>query len=96
MEIKDPVFGIPPKYPQEELFEKLSSIEHKRWSDWQKYVHNVCIENDDGSITIPANYVKHWERQIHTDYKDLSQSEKDSDRDQVLRYWTVMKIHGRD
>lgn len=73
-----------------ELFEKLANIEHQRWSDWQKYMHSLCDKLPDGSLIIPPESVEHWNRQIKTDYKDLSEQEKDSDRKQVERYWDLI------
>jgi len=82
------------KYPQSELFEKLADIEHQRWADWQKYMHSKCaiVENEDGekTIVIPQNLFEQWERQIATVYLELSEKEKDSDRDQVMRYWKLI------
>lgn len=72
------------------LYEKLAAIEHERWSDWQRYVHSLCTRQDDGSLVIPAELVAQWERQIKTDYADLSEAEKDSDREQVDRYWPLV------
>lgn len=68
-----------------DLIEKLSDYEHDRWSRWQNYVFNVSLKNKDGSITIPKYYVDRWQRQINTLYKDLTESEKDSDRKEAIR-----------
>lgn len=73
------------------LREKLASIEHERWSDWQAYCHKAII--DSGGV-IPAPYpLDHWNRQITTQYKDLTEKEKDSDREQVDRYLPVIIDH---
>lgn len=72
------------------LFEKLADIEHQRWADWQKYLHSLCDKNPNGSLTIPSFFVKQWERQIDTPYQGLSEKEKESDRDQVRRYWELI------
>jgi hypothetical protein len=74
----------------DDLYEKLAAIEHARWADWQRYMHSQCVVNDDGSLTIPPSLVTHWERQIATPYDDLSEHEKQSDRDQVSRYWPLL------
>jgi len=77
------------------ILEKLADIEHQRWSDWQKYLHSKgAINEDDGNmnLVIPGDLVKNWDRQMKTDYKDLSESEKDSDREQVMRYWDLLKV----
>ena len=86
------------KYPKSELFEKLAEIEHERWSEWQKYMHSKCEEviayeekiETLESVTIPVELYLQWERQIKTTYKELSEKEKDSDRDQVLKYWDLI------
>ena len=74
-----------------ELYEKLAEIEHTRWADWQRYMHSLCTRNPDGSLTIPAESVERWERQIATPYAELSEVEKKSDRDQVDRYWPLLQ-----
>lgn len=83
----------------QELFEMLAAIEHERWSDWQRWVHGQCVsmpisvEGDD-SVTvhvIPNDLWDRWERQIETPYDQLSEKEKDSDRQQVERYWPLIE-----
>lgn len=69
-----------------ELLEPLAAIEHERWAHWQKYLHSQCSKNSDGSLTIPRELVERWERQLKTPYHNLSQKEKDSDKEQVKRY----------
>ena len=76
----------------EKLFEDLASVEHQIWSDWQSWLHGLCKENDDGSLTIPKDKVLRWNRQIHTNYKDLSEEEKRSDREQVKKYWQLIML----
>jgi hypothetical protein len=71
------------KYPKDELFEELADIEHQRWSDWQAYCHKVLRENCPSPEL--EEVLKRWDRQIATPYKDLSEKEKDSDREQVMR-----------
>jgi len=68
-----------------ELIEHLAALEHDRWAHWQKYVHSQGVIGDDGALTMPAELVMRWERQIATPYHDLSSSEKESDREQVKK-----------
>jgi hypothetical protein len=72
------------------LLEKLARIEHERWSHWQRYVHEKGSRNSDGSLTIPADLVAHWERLIATPYAQLTDEERESDRDQVRRYLPIV------
>ena len=71
--------------------EKLSDIEHTRWSGWQAYLHSKCIKNADGSLTIPAGYVFHLERLINTPYNKLTEKEKDSDRVEANKTLLALK-----
>ena len=70
----------------DEFLEQLASIEHERWSHWQRYLHSQCLKGDDGALTIPTELVQRWEVQMNTPYESLSETEQKSDRDQVRRY----------
>jgi hypothetical protein len=70
----------------DKLTEQLAAIEHERWSHWQRYVHDKAVRQLDGSLILPPDLVAHWEKQIETEYNDLSQEEKESDREQVRKY----------
>ena len=74
-----------------EIIEKLAEYEHDRWSRWQKYLFSKCIINEDGSMTIPKEFVERWTRQINTSYIDLSELEKDSDRKEAIRIIDCIK-----
>jgi len=70
-----------------DLLEKLASVEHERWSHWQRYIHGKCSRfGDDGALLIPGDLVRHWEEQIATPYEKLAENEKESDREQVRKY----------
>lgn len=68
------------------LTDQLAAIEHERWSYWQRYVHSKGVRQLDGSLLLPPDLVARWEKQIETKYIDLSETEKDSDREQVRKY----------
>jgi hypothetical protein len=70
----------------EELTEVLAAIEHKRWSDWQRYVHSEGARTENGDLLLPARLVDGWERQMDTAYANLTEAEKESDRKQVRSY----------
>lgn len=72
------------------LVEELAYAEHERWSHWQRYLHEQCIPGADGSLTIPAHLVRRWTTQMNTPYTQLSEKEKDSDREQVNRYLPII------
>lgn len=70
----------------EPVVDQLAAIEHRRWAHWQRYVHEQCERRADGSLVIPAALVERWETQIEMSYTDLTEQEKDSDREQVRKY----------
>lgn len=76
-----------------ELIEPLAAIEHERWAHWQRYLHSKCTFNADGSLTIPAELVSKWARQMETPYGRLSSKEKNSDKEQVLNYLNFIAEH---
>lgn len=78
--------------------EHYAHLEHERWAKWQRYVHSkleyVEYAQDGKTFAgyiLDADDYEHWERQIDTDYTELSDREKDSDRAQVKPYIDDMK-----
>jgi len=53
------------------LREQLADLEHEQWAHWTRYMlDNLTPEN-----------IARWRRQCDTPYADLSEKEKDSDRE---------------
>lgn len=75
---------------REEIINTLAAVEHQRWADWQKYLHSKCTQAGHNGLVIPGPLVSQWERQILMPYAQLSEPEKQSDREQVMRYWPVV------
>jgi hypothetical protein len=74
-----------------ELLEKLASIEHERWAHWQRYLHSQCTPvGNDGALLIPSDLVHRWEAEMRTPYSELTEEQKESDRQQVRRYLPVI------
>lgn len=77
---------------EKEFVEKGASMEHNRWAKWQKYLHSKTLLKiksrfDEPDVrVIPIELYERWERQIATDYTNLSEKEKESDREQVREY----------
>jgi len=72
------------------LRRKLAAIEHERWADWQRLMHEQCSRLAGGSLAIPAFLVERWERQIATPFDQLTDAEQQSDLEQVDRYWPLI------
>jgi hypothetical protein len=78
-----------------ELIEKLAAIEHERWASWQGWLHSHAEPQFRGeskkALLLSASYVENLERRIATPYDQLSEAEKQSDRDQVMRYLHLVR-----
>ena len=72
------------------LLEQLAAIEHERWAHWQRFMHGKGERKPDGSLVLPADLVARWERLIETPYAQLTDKERESDREQVRRYLPVV------
>lgn len=56
----------------------------------------VGAEMPAGSLVVSLSHVAHWDRQIETPYAELSEREKESDREQVMRYWPLIVLWVHD
>jgi len=71
--------------------EKLAELAHEQWSGWMYYIFSKSTRNPDGSMTVPAALVAHWDRQRQTCYVDLPEPEKGSDRREADRMIAVLE-----
>jgi hypothetical protein len=72
------------------LKEKLADYAHVTWSGWMKYLFDRSVECDDGTVVIPKELVDRWKRQLNTDYQDLPEEEKESDRNEAKKIISIM------
>ena len=72
------------------LRESLAEYAHIAWSGWMKYLFEKSTRNADGTVTIPAWAVERWTRQAETEYADLPENEKNSDRTEADRMIEIM------
>lgn len=71
--------------------ERLASIQHDTWCDFKRNLYAICEQNNDGSLTIPKEYVKQWRIDINTPYEKLSLEKKEYCRDKSRVYISVFK-----
>ena len=60
--------------------------QHQIWAHWMEYQFSLCQEQADGSLVIPAEKVERWKRQLTTSYAELSEDERESDREVVREH----------
>lgn len=73
------------------MIEKLAALQHEIWSHWMKYLFEVSTHNIDGTVTIPADKVARWKRQMNTKYENLSSEEQESDKEQSIKVINLIK-----
>ena len=74
--------------------EELANLCHEQWIGWMKYLFGTCMEEftnymlfeTTGRIIIPRWAAERWRRQINTDYTNLSEEEKESDRKEADKF----------
>ena len=72
----------------ETRIEELAAYAHEAWSGWMKYQ-----EKKGGQAfwdSLPMALTERWVRQANTDYADLPEDEKKSDRVEARRMITIM------
>ncbi|KKM19555.1 hypothetical protein LCGC14_1654470 [marine sediment metagenome] len=73
------------------LREKLADLCHRQWSGWMEYLFSKGEFNDDGTWTMPREFVVRWTHQVETPYAELSPSERDSDRKEAGKFLAVIE-----
>ena len=71
---------------EEKNIEIVADMVHRIWGEWMDYMFGKCEARPDGSMTIPAEYVLRWKRQMQARYYDLPEEEKKSDREVANKY----------
>ena len=64
------------------IIEDLAELEHEQWAHWTKYMlDNLTDEN-----------IARWKRQVKTPYSELTEKEKDSDRDWARKAAKICRL----
>lgn len=65
------------------IIEELAELEHKQWAHWTKYMlDNLTFEN-----------MSRWRQQIEIPYSELTEKEKESDRDWARKAARICRIN---
>ena len=78
--------------------EQLAKYAHDAWSGWMKYLFEKSIpykpgeiQAEEGAVIIPKWAVARWKRQLATQYNDLPESEKESDRREADKILEIVR-----
>jgi hypothetical protein len=79
--IEEPIFedGDP-------KLERMADVVHQVWCNWMEYLFTKGWTLQDKGFKIDSGSVKRWKRQMKRPYAELSEDEKQSDRDIARRY----------
>ena len=76
--------------------ERLAALCHKQWSGWMDHLFSKCIpykpgevQAEEGAVIMPKWAVDRWKRQASSQYKQLSFSERESDRKEADRFLEI-------
>ena len=75
---------------EQELIEQLADKEHASWCHWMDYLFSRCISTIEGDAVIPNDLALRWRRQASTPYTELTEREKQSDRDEVAHILPII------
>ena len=70
--------------------EKLAELCHNQWSDWMEYLFSKGTFNEDGTWTMPKEFVDRWRRQMNTPYEGLYEPEQESDRKEADKFIDII------
>ncbi len=74
-----------------ELREQLAGVQHAIWAHWMRYMFSCgTFSPETGNWIMPADKALRWERQMNTDYSELTERERNSDRDQADKVLAVL------
>lgn len=79
-----------------DLREQIAAREHDQWIGWMFHMFNLSRRNPDGSITVPADRMTRWLRLMYTPYAELSEQEKESDREEADKVLAIISPYDGD
>lgn len=74
----------------DELGEQLAAVQHEIWAHWMRYMFTCGQFGPDGSWHMPAFKAERWQRQMDTPYAELTDRERESDREQADKILAVV------
>ncbi len=68
---------------EKKVIEELAELEHKQWMKWAKDI----LKTED----ITEERAKRWEKEGFKPYKDLTEEQKDMDREWAKKAYDIVK-----
>lgn len=74
----------------DDLLERTAAREHEKWADYMRYFLGNLLSDQEGRLIIPAAYVKALMTLTDTSYHDLSEDQKENDREEARKTLAVI------
>ena len=73
--------------------EALAEYAHEAWAGWMKYMDKKVLWElkESPNPKFPETWLERWARLMHTPYKDLTENEKASDREEADRMLKIIE-----
>ena len=78
--------------------EEMAALAHDIWARWMQYMfdqgHFDSVNHPGmkmNALVCPVEVWERWTRQMNTPYHELSEKEKESDREIALQYLDIIK-----
>ena len=69
--------------------EVIADFCHKQWIHWMTYLTSKISGTNEDQLSL-----QHWKRQMNTPYSELTEKEKESDREQARKFIKLIKNDG--
>jgi len=79
-----------------ELREAVAAMIHDQWCGWMRYLFGCGDMLSGGMCLLPAESVDRWQRQMRTEYAELPEEERESDREPADELLALLRRHGVD
>lgn len=79
----------------QDVVEALAALAHEQWSGWMRHLFSRCDSRPTlagMTARIPAGWAERWMRQMNTPYAELTEAEKESDRNEARRVLDVLQL----
>lgn len=91
-------FHIPSEESKNKRLEAVAAECHKQWSGWTTHLLGkmspIFSANDSKILTLDIFWYERWMRQVHTEYKDLIEEEKEADRREARKILEALRRAG--
>jgi hypothetical protein len=78
------------KMADNQIRENLAEYAHNAWAYWMQYMFSKMKFNPSRGLIMPAWAVDRWSRQTATEYKNLSEKEKESNRQEADKMIAIL------